>query len=89
MPGQEDSLFMDRIQQFISYHKNNIVPIFIIDLTNGSFELSSHNFIRALYLDCDDVEISIIFTKFHNMIQNIMVLTENEDPSFADLEERK
>lgn len=89
MPGQEDSLFLDRIQQYISYHKNNIVPIFIIDLTSGSFELSSHNFIRALYVDCGVAEISFVFTKFHNMIQNIMVQTQNEDPSFDGLEERQ
>jgi hypothetical protein len=65
------------------------VPIFILDLTSGSFELSSHNFIRSLYMECGIVDITFVFTKFHSMVQNVTVQTENEDPNFADLDEHE
>jgi len=40
-------------------------------------------------MECGVVDITFVFTKFHSMVQNIAVQTENEDPEFAYLEEEK
>ena len=45
MPGQEDLQQLDRIQGYMQYHKDTLIPVILVDLCSGTFDVPSYKYI--------------------------------------------
>lgn len=52
------------------YHRNNLLPIVLLDMSSGTFELSPFNFLREIFEQERNFEIPFILTKFNNCVED-------------------
>jgi len=64
--------------------------MFVLDLTQGAFDLAQFNYIKTLFRNTYGLKIPFVFTKFNNLLNDVMTKLETsgalEDLPFEDVQ---
>ena len=66
-------------------HQDTIIPVFLIDLTQGAFDLAQFTEIKNMFRNTHGLKVPFVFSKFNNLLNDIMANMENEGNSLAEL----
>lgn len=85
LPGIENYYWASKIESYMDKHQNTIIPLFIIDLTQGGFDLAQFEYVKNLFKNSHGLKIPFVFTKFSNMINGVITTMEVSGTPLADL----
>ena len=74
VPGLEDQEYYYKLQQHLNKSKNNLIPVLVLNLTQGGFEVLEQ-FSKVISIlnhkAHDELSIFIVFTKYESMSNDI------------------
>ena len=88
-PGIENYYWSSKIEQYLEKFRETVVPLFVLDLTQGAFDLAQFNYIKTLFRNTYGLKIPFVFTKFNNLLNDVMTKLETsgalEDLPFEEV----
>ena len=81
IPGLEDSFWQKCLISFIEENKSSLLPVLLVDLTQGTTDLEHFSFLKKLSREIKCLRVTVVFTKFMNSLNDLKVklLESNED----------
>lgn len=64
IPGLEDSFWQKSLVSYIEKHKSSLLPILLVDMTQGTTDLDHFAFLKRLSKDIKCLRVTVVFTKF-------------------------
>ena len=87
LPGIENYYWASKIENYLDKHQDTIIPLFIIDLTQGGFDLALFDYVKNIFKNSHGLKIPFVFTKFSNMINGVITNMEVNGTPLYDLDE--
>ncbi len=81
MPGIEDRICLRKMMLYIEATRYKILPMFVIDLTQGTIDLVQFKNMKKLFKSMKNFRIPFVFTKFRSFISDVTtkMLTDGDD----------
>ncbi len=87
LPGIENYFWASKIEAYLEKHQDTVIPLFVIDLTQGAFDLAQFNYIKYLFRNSHGLKVPFVFTKFNNLLNDITAKMECDGTPLTDIPE--
>ena len=84
LPGIENYIWSDKIQKYLEKHQDTIIPIFLIDLTQGTFDLTQFTYVKNIFRKSYGMKVPFVFSKFGNLLNDINAKIEFDGLQYDD-----